>query len=92
MSKLVISTNNQTGLSAYIDQETGDAYLSQTLLQNLMRSDNKVLTRILESEGVVNYAKNYTKPLTEGGLQGVDFLIKASDISIIINAYLDNPR
>jgi hypothetical protein len=85
--KLQISTNNSTGFSAYVDQATGAAYLSDKLICTLTGMSNKTLDKIVQSEGVGDFSSDVTQALTAGGTQGVGGLRQASDFSTILFAW-----
>lgn len=87
ISNLTISTNALTGISAYIDESNGDAYMTDTLICQITGMHNQSLNKIILSNGVHNYASKYAEVLTNGGSQGVLSLRKASDLKVIIRAW-----
>jgi hypothetical protein len=76
-------TNLETGLSAYVANDD-TAFITKTLFCQLSGMHNKTFDEIASSQGVHNYAKNYPEIHTEGGNQGVHFLIRYDDIEKLI--------
>ena len=79
-------TNGMTGLSAYVGTD-GKAFFTPDLLTKLIGCNTELITKILTSNSITNYASEYLEIYIEGGFQGVTFLISAEDLPSIIDSY-----
>ncbi len=86
-SMLVISTNPDTNISAYVDESTGEAFMTDSLICDILGIHHQSLDAIVNKQGVRNYVDKYPQVLTIGGLQGVRSLRKASDLRIVLKAW-----
>lgn len=90
MTNLIVSKNPQTGDIAYIDQTTGEAYLTDTLICKMLGIDHKSLDGITSSQSVGNYADKVTEVLTMSGVRSVHNLRKAIDLKIVLKANIQH--
>lgn len=92
MSQLRISTNSETGLSAYIDEASGRAFYTANLLAQLMGTKTQILTQASWFNTVINYVFEFSEVLTDSGFRSLTYLILDEDAYDIIETYISKAR